>query len=346
MPARVMVLGLEDDSGLLSSYGRAFKALGAETSYFDLHGKQMSHARFGAAGRTLSRFIAIEPWIAKANRDLVTTTIARAPDLLACTSSDIRAGAIAQIKVSSPKTKVVLIWPDMLQNLTERLVDCLRVVDVVATYSEMSIPMLERLGARKVIWTPFAMDTSLFPDVELTAEERVRYASDLGFVGNHRPERERDVLRMLDAGLRVKVWGLPASWGKWAARKDRLSEYFQGEPLTGKELVKALRGAVLAVNMIDPTNYPAANMRFFETYAARATPLCSRCPEMEDVFREGESAFYFDPDDLVDRAAALLKDRAAVRRVGEAGRRIAESGHFYHDRARAILDACQVSHGE
>jgi hypothetical protein len=340
-----MIVSVQGNSGMLGSYGRAFEGLGAETSYFDLAARHMSHARLGVVGQTLSRFISVEPWIAKANRDLVATTIERSPDVLACTVSDIRAGAIAQIKVSSPKTKVVLIWPDMLQNLTERMVSCLRVVDVVATYSKMSIPMFERLGARRVVWAPFAMDTWLFPDVELTAEERVRYASDIGFVGNHRPERERDVLRMLDAGLRVKVWGLPASWARAAARKDRLREYFQGEPLEGKDLVKALRSAALAVNMIDPTNYPAANMRFFETYAARATPLCSRCPEMEDIFREGESAFYFDAQDLVVRAIALLKDRDAIRRVGEAGRQLAEVGHHYRDRASLILDACGLPHG-
>jgi spore maturation protein CgeB len=80
-------------------------------------------------------------------------------------------------------------------------------------------------------------------------------------------------------------------------------------------------------------------MRFFETYAARATPLCSRCPEMEDLFREGESAFYFGPEELVERATTLLRDLPAVRRVGEAGRRLAEEGHHYRDRASTILEA-------
>ncbi len=338
MSLRVMVLGVQGDWGMMGSYGRAFEAVGAETIYFNLVGKLESYARLGEVGRTLSRFVAIEPWIAKGNRDLVTTALECAPDVLACTSSDLRAGALAQIKIASPKTKVVLIWPDTLLNLSDRMIHCLRVADLVATYSKTSVPMLERLGAQRIVWTPFAMDTWLFPDVELTSEERTRYASDIGFVGNHRPERERDILRMLDAGLRVKVWAAPA-WAKSASRKDRLGEYFQGQPVMGKELVKALRGAALAVNMIDPTNYPAANMRFFETYAARATPLCSRCPEMEDLFREGESAFYFGPEELVERATTLLRDLPAVRRVGEAGRRLAEEGHHYRDRASTILEA-------
>lgn len=344
MAVRVMVLGVQGDWGMMGSYGRAFEAVGANTSYFNLVGTLESYARLGGVGRTLSRFITVEPWIAKGNRDLVTTAIERAPDVLACTSSDLRAGALAQIKIASPKTKLVLIWPDTLLNLSDRIIHCLRVADVVATYSKASVPLLERLGAQKVIWTPFAMDTWLFPDLELTADERARYASDIGFVGNHRPERERDILKLLDAGLRVKVWAAP-TWAKVAARKDRLGEYFQGAPVMGKDLVKALRSATLAVNMIDPTNYPAANMRFFETYAARATPLCSRCPEMEDLFREGESAFYFDADELVPRATALLKDRDAIRRVGEAGRKLAEAGHHYRDRASVILDACGLPQG-
>jgi hypothetical protein len=60
---------------------------------------------------------------------------------------------------------------------------------------------------------------------------------------------------------------------------------------------------------------------------------------MEDLFREGETAFYFGPDELVERATALLKDSPAVRRVGEAGRRLADAGHHYRDRAQIILEA-------
>lgn len=338
MSLRALILGVKGDWGLMGSYGRAFESLGAQTSYFNLVGKVESYARLGEVGRTLSKFVSVEPWIAKGNRDLITAALELQPDVLVCTSSELRAGALAQIKAASPRTNIVLVWPDTMLNLSDRMIHCLKVADVVASYSKASIPLLQKLGAERVVWAPFAMDTELFPDVRLSTEEQERFGCDIGFVGNHRPERERDILRMVDAGLRVKVWASPW-WTRHAANKARLKEYFQGGPLLGKDLAKALRGSTLAVNMIDPTNYPSANMRFFETYASRATPLCSHCPEMAEEFRDGETIFYFQEGQVVERALELLKNRDRLGPVGQAGRVVADQGHRYADRVRGILDA-------
>jgi len=339
MALSVLILGVEGDWGLMGSYGRGFKNCGANVHYWDLGAAVERYARLGPLGRTFSQFVPVEAWALKANRDLINKVIALSPDLLVWAGADVRAGAIAQIKVARPNTKVVLVWPDTLLNLSDRLIECSRVADLVAAYSSGAVVQFERLGARKVVWTPFAVDGELFPSsVETSSEERRKFICDVSFIGNFRPEREQQILRLLDAGVAVKVWAAH-TWPKLAKDKSQLERYFQGGPLLGAEMVKAMRCSTLALNLIDPMNFPGANMRVFETYACGATPLCSRCPEIEPVFPEGKSAFYFDDDSLVAVTKELLRDPVRIKAVGEHGRDQALAGHTYAHRAQAILDA-------
>jgi hypothetical protein len=339
MAPSVLILGVEGDWGLMGSYGRAFAEIGADVSYWNFSASVAAHARFGKVGQRIAGYLPIEPWILKANRELITTVMERKPAVVAFTGADLRAGALAQLKVACPDTKLVLLWPDTLLNLGDPLLNCMRVVDLVGCYSQTAIAQLELLGAKQVIWTPFAMDCELFPEqVEISPSERLAFQSDVSFIGNHRPERERDILRLVDAGVKVKVWAA-ATWPRLAKHKGRVAEYFQGGPLFGKDVAKAMRCSTLALNLIDPLNYPAANMRVFETYACSATPLCSRCPEVESVFPDRESAFYFDDAQLPSTALTLLKQSELVKSVGERGRQTALAAHKYTHRAQALLRA-------
>ena len=343
MSLSVLILGVEGDWGLMGSYGRAFAEVGGDVSYWNFSAAVAAHARFGRVGQRIAGYLPIEPWILKANRDLITTVMERKPDVVAFTGADLRAGALAQLKIACPETKLVLLWQDTLLNLGDALLNCMRVVDIVGCYSQTAVAQLESLGAKKVLWTPFAMDCELFPEqVDISTSERLSFQSDVSFIGNHRPERERDILRLLDAGVKVKVWAA-ATWPKLARNKDRVAEYFQGKPLFGKDVVKAMRCSTLALNLIDPLNFPAANMRVFETYACSATPLCSRCPEVENIFPEREAAFYFDEAQLPQTTLALLKQGALVKAVGERGRQAALAAHKYTHRAHAILHALDLS---
>jgi glycosyltransferase involved in cell wall biosynthesis len=333
-----LVVAPKGAAGMLGSYGRALELLHVKVAYFNLDAALARHVRFGRVGRTLTSVLPVEIWIAKANRELLVEVLDTRPSLLFVGGSmPVRAGTLAQIKVARPDTKIVWAWPDTLMNLREETISAMRVCDYVACYSSQSVPLLQRLTGARVEWVPFAVDPELFPDdVTITEADRHTYGCDVSFVGNHRPEREDAILRLLDAGISVKVWA--ASWTKPARDPARARTYFQGAPIFGREVVKAMRCSKLCLNVIDRTNYPAANMRTFETYACGGVPLSSRCPEIEDEFRDGESAVYFDDETVADRAAALLRDPELRHRIRDRGREIALGKHTYVHRARQILD--------
>jgi spore maturation protein CgeB len=92
------------------------------------------------------------------------------------------------------------------------------------------------------------------------------------------------------------------------------------------------------LNLIDPLNFPAANMRFFEVPAWGGLQVSSACPEMEREFIHGEHIFYYkDKEDLHDLLVNLLKDDDLREKVAKASQTKILAKHTYADRIKSIL---------
>lgn len=337
-PAKVMLLANPRDMGLLGSYGRALRRLGCEVEFWDFDAARAKQARLGRIGRFVQDLVIVEPWLKRANRDFVIAVREHRPTFVGVGATmRVTAGALAQIRASVPSTKVVLFWPDPLQNLETGNVQALPLYDLVATYTRSSIEPLLRLGARRVEWLPFAADTELHEAGPASAGPSPEYACEVAFVGNYRPERERAVLALHRQGIRVRVWG-ENDWVKRAEEKAAVRRYWAGRALYGADFVRATRQSELALNVIDLTNYPGANMRFFETLASGGTLLTSSCPEFAEDFPEGVAAFYFDSiQDLVPKVRDLLLRKDVRKAVAQEGNRRVLARHTYVDRARQLL---------
>ena len=337
----VLVLAPEGTPELMGSYGRAFKQLGHRVSYWSPGDAVQRYVRGERLGRKVHEFLPVETWVKKGNRDLIIEARRLRPDMiLVGGASAVRAGALAQIKAALPSCNLVLVWPDTLLNLAGHVIEALPLYDLVASYSEGAVPLLERLGAPRVRFVPFAVDAEMLaPEASISDEQRARFDCDVVFVGNHRPERERAVVALLDSGLRVAVWGGDV-WRKQARDKKKAARYFRGGPAVGAGLGRALRCAKVGLNVIDDTNFPAANMRFFEGLGCGSAMLSSACPEMSRLFRDGETVVYYDGElELVRKAHALVGDDAWRARVAAAGLALASEAHQYTHRAHAIVEA-------
>lgn len=338
MNRRILVLGPKNSPYMMGSYARAFAALGHKVEEFDFDAEIRRIVPLGPAGRTMFRVLRHEPWIVRANRRLVAYARELACDLVVIPGvSAVRAGALAQIKASIPGCQAALLWPDPLQNLGTPSIQSLPMCDVVATYSSASKPLLEKLGAPKVAWIPFGADHLLFKPQTLTAAERAEFESEVCFVGNPRPERERAIAALVKAGVRVKVWG-GQGWLTEAKDKSLAKSYFQGRELLGADFYKAMSCAKLGLNVMDDTNYPAANMRFFEGPACGTPMISSACPELENVFEHKKSVVYFhNHEELVGLTRELLRDEATRIAIGQEGQRLVLDKHTYVHRAQELL---------
>ncbi len=333
----VLILGSDELGTLESSYGRAFAGLGWGVSYWNPGENANRHARGGRLGELISSFVRVEPWLMKANRQLVIDVMRLRPQmLLSFTHSHLLPGALAQIR-AAVGTVLVQIWPDTFANWSLVLSANLPLYDLVATYSRATVPILERMGARKVMWLPLAGDPELHP---IAAPKRLDLAADVSFIGGWRPEREATLSQL--GGFDLKIWG--PEWGRRCRGNRVILKAWQGRALRGVEFAQAVRGSKINLNIIDATNYPAANMRFFEIPTAGGVQVCSPCPEMGDDFRHGEHLFYYQhPNELPDLLRSLLADDGLRTKVAAAGHEKALAEHTYTHRARQLLVLLDLS---
>lgn len=332
---RVMLVGQFGPGSLERSYRAAFGSLGYEVTSFDITQTIERHCRLGRWGRTFNSFVPVEPWIRKANRDLVTQAFTFQPDyLLTFGHYPIQPGALAQIRASN-NTALIHVWPDTLLNVGNNLISCLPLFDLIASYSQASVEQLRRLGAERVAWIPLAGDPSLHSAAECSESEKACYGSDVTFIGGWRPEREA-ILSTLGS-FNLKIWG--PDWGRRCRGNRAVVKNWKGRPLYDTEFAKAVASSKINLNIIDPSNYPAANMRFFEIPMAGGLQVSSPCPEMELEFLHGEHLFYYrDDKELSDLIATLIADTPLRTRVAQAGQAKVLAKQTYTDRVRSILE--------
>lgn len=330
---RVMLVGQFGPGALERSYRSAFQSLGWEVSSFDIKQAIDRHCRFGRWGKQINRFVPVDAWIRKGNRELVAESIAFQPDyVLTFGHYQIEPGALAQIRATT-KSLLVHVWPDTLLNLTKSLVACLPLFDLLATYSRSTIESLERLGARRVVWVPLASDPSMCPQASDADSTKVGGA-DVTFIGGWRPEREA-ILSTLGQ-FDLKIWG--PDWGRRCKNNPMILKSWQGRGLYESEFAECVERSKINLNVIDPLNFPAANMRFFEVPAWGGLQVSSTCPEMEQEFIHGEHIFYYkDADDLHELIPQLLQDHSLRDKVAKASQMKILAEHTYENRITSIL---------
>jgi len=291
----------------------------------------VNEAPFGRLGEYVNRFLEVEPWLRRVSASLVKTISDASPDLIVTFGMNpaLRVGALAQLRanISCP---IVCVWPDPLTNWGLNDQTRLTQIDLVASYSSSLIPSFRRLGAREVIWLPFAADAGGEDGpADLPIEPHV------SFIGNWRPEREI-ALRAL-ADYDVRIWG--PGWSKSARRAPVIARMWQRRPIFDEEFARAVRSSAVNLNFIHQANPAAPNMRLFELMAAGGLQLASHCSEISSIFRHGEHIYYFERgSDLPATVAQLLLDPGIANMVRDAGHRAVMSGHRYVDRARQLLE--------
>lgn len=334
MSNRILIAGETGNHCLEMSYYKAFQHAGFDAKLYDTKKAVARYARGGRFGRKLHQFFPVEAWLRKANKDFTEQVKNYKPDILiAFTGAEILPGSFAYITSILP-VQVAWYWADPLPNLTQYIHQSLPLTDLVATYSRSSRDVFRQMGAKATCWLPFAADTDAH-FVQATVRQTYQY--DISFVGSWRPEREEALQIIFEnfPGLRFKISG--PYWNRCSFLPIR--KLASTRPLYGNDFSAIVQDSFLNLNVIDHSNFPAVNMRFFEIIAAGGLELCSAGPEMDDVFVDKEHLLYFNnADSLVNTVKYAFANKEKMELIKMAGQRLLCTEHLYSHRISTLTN--------
>lgn len=323
----------EFNFSLAASYQRAFDYLGWETKNFPIAAYQNKYIKLGKFGQKLHNFLPITEWIRKANRDLVIDLKNYQPDLLIILGkTKIQLGAVAFIK-SISKCKVLVIWPDTLCNIEQFTLDSARISDALGTYSSNSIEIFKEIGFKNPFWLPLGADEFLHK----IDKQPENFSCDLSFIGGWRPERETALssIKKHFPKINLKIFG--NYWDRDCQDKD-LKPHLTNKSITGRAYAEALNQSRINLNVIDDTNYPSANMRFFEVPIAHGLQLSSPCPEQEGIYKDREHLLYFGNEErLLEQVEFVLSNPNKAKAIRQAAFDLTLKSNTYTNRSAQII---------
>lgn len=212
--------------------------------------------------------------------------------------------------------------------------------DLHVTSNLWNVDEFRAAGFARVVHMELAANPAVRDPGPLPPGERERLGGPVGFIGHWEPVTERRILRLVRAGIPVKVYG--AHW-EAAEAGSELTGVAQHRLVIGDEYARAIVAFDVNLGIVSKWNRNHTASRTFQIPALGAFLLHERNELVVKYFREGQEAEFFDSDDeLLEKCRYYLAHPEERRRIAEAGRRRCfESGYFELDRVREILPALE-----
>jgi spore maturation protein CgeB len=259
------------------------------------------------------------------------------PDVVYLTGDNeiIYPETLAQIKA---ETGAVLVYatgtsPIVFSHTNERA--AARLYDLVLSNDYYHGIQWQELGSPcMVCLPPSAIDPDFHRPYDLTADERARWACDVGFVGTLVPDhlyrqRVEALTALTDFDLGIwSVHAVPAA----------LQPYMRGRAL-GQTMLRVMSAVKIAVNIHGDFMRYGGNMRLFELAATGVFQIADDLPGVREWFTPGETIVtYTDQADLRDKVAYYLAHPEERTRIAAAARAHVYAHHTYDHRAARLTE--------
>lgn len=224
-------------------------------------------------------------------------------------------------------------------NRSKRQFESIPAYDYIFTTREVNVGELMPYNKHTEFFM-FAYDPDIHFKQSLTAEEQIKYAADVLFVGTY--ERPRAVMLehlMENSDFNLAIYG--NDWHK-LNKKSPLHKYVRS--YTGiwmKEMAKAITAAKITLGFLRKENRDEYTQRTFEVPVSGGLFLAERSGFHKTVFEEDKEAVFFDADnlqELKEKIEFLLINKSVADNIREAGHAKVINGKFsYQDRINQLL---------
>jgi spore maturation protein CgeB len=261
------------------------------------------------------------------------------PDLvLVIKGGPVTPGLIRRVKARTD-TRFVNFFPD--NPLWMIPFECIEAYDLFFTKERYALRQLEQAGLRNLHYLPMYCVPDMHHPVELTADERGRFASAVSFVGSCYPYRERFVSEL--SGYPLRLWG--AGWDRSDSPRGRAM--VGGGPVWGRAKLAVYSGSTLSLNQHHPMNdIVGVNTRTFELAASGACQVVDLKEELAPLFTPREEIVaYRDLAELGRQLDYYLAHPDEARDIGQRALKRALREHTLRHRIEEMLDVVQKRFG-
>ena len=192
-------------------------------------------------------------------------------------------------------------------------------------------------GAQKVLHVPLTVDEIIHAPQNLNPNEKAKFSSDVVFIGTWMPERGPFILRLLQMGVPVSIYG--NRWQK-APEWRHLKKVWRGHSLVGQDYTKAIQSAKICLGLLSKGNRDLHTRRSVEIPFCNCVLCAERTEDHLKMYKEDEEAVFWNtPEECAAKCLELLNDEPKRRRIAEAGhRRCLASGCFNEPVMEGILN--------
>jgi spore maturation protein CgeB len=271
------------------------------------------------------------------SRQLVRSAYLFQPDLILVVSGNLISPAALQ--VIRQKTKATLFHyygEDFLNPLNTKstLRRSISLYDHLFTTKTFNVPELRKMGLDHITYIPCGYIPNVHFPVMVTDADRLKYGSDLTFVGTYEAVRAA-VMSQLKP-FKLRIWG--SEWHK-AGKELGLERSIEHRAVFCEEMSRVLNSSKINLAFLRKANRDRHDQRTFEIPACGGFELSERTDEVVGFFEEGKEIECFDSvDELKDKAAYYLSHETQRQRIAAAGlARVRRCPYSYTDHIQTIL---------
>lgn len=214
--------------------------------------------------------------------------------------------------------------------------DSIPYYDLLVVVREQNISEVKLAGAKNVLHVFRSADEVAHKPIPLTDVDRVKWASQVAFVGTWMPERGPFMARLLERGVPLSIWG--DRWHK-AREWNQIKDAWRGSGVFNQDYNRIIQSSKICLGLLSRDNRDFHTQRSAEIPALGGLFCAERTAEHQQLYEDGhEAVFWNDADECADICLDLLKSPEKCREIAFNGHaRCLKNNHFNEPMLRRII---------
>lgn len=192
--------------------------------------------------------------------------------------------------------------------------------DLVTVVRECNVPEALAAGAQQVLLVTRGADELAHSPRDLSEEERMRWGSDVAFVGTWMPERGPFLARLIQLGVPLVIYG---NLWKRAPEWPVLASHWRGPGLENSDdYARAIQTAKVSLGLLSKGNRDQSTQRSLEIPHLGGVLCAERTKEHLAMYQEDRDAvFWSTAEECAEKCRRLLADDEWRLRLAQSGRK-------------------------